>query len=167
MNVRNLRPDLRKAPTVSTNKYSLILHRSNPRLFLMQQVLFKILINHNHLKRNKHLNELYKLDRPTYERLKEKLAVEFEPQKPFSQLNSNFERKRDIRRVTAEYCKDIKDKKIDAFKEKLKNEQKTFAAEKEEKLKWISEQMKKFNISEDTIVNPGPKLYDTSYVRLE
>lgn len=128
---------------------------------------YKKLVRNGYYKRFKFLNELYKLDRPTYERVKEKLALDFTPPPPFFELRDDFERKRDIRRVSDEYCKKLKDEKIDKLKKKLKEEQKVFAKEKEEKQKWIDEQMARFNISEDVILNPGPRIHDSSYIFLD
>ncbi|XP_074595122.1 28S ribosomal protein S15, mitochondrial isoform X2 [Brevipalpus obovatus] len=127
-------------------------------------VSMKLTINTNLYKRMKFLNELYKLDRPAHNRLVEKLKIDFKAPLPFYVEYPHFERKRDIRRVCDEYCDNMKDEKLSEYREKIKLEKIKFDEEKKEKLKWIEEQVKRFNLTDDMLEEPKTKLLSESFV---
>ena len=105
------------------------------------------------MKRNGWLNELYKRDRSSYENIIKRLEIDFEPALPGVKYKEKIERKREIRRLSNEYCKNMIDKKLEDFHEKLKEEQKEFEKNKKETEEWIKEQMIRYNIDEKSLQN--------------
>ncbi|XP_003701184.1 28S ribosomal protein S15, mitochondrial [Megachile rotundata] len=85
-------------------------------------------------KRAKYLRHLRSWDYPRYEWVLEQLNL---VHKNLPQKLGPVTRKTSLRKVTEEFCNDIIQKKIDAFKVELKEEQKKFYVEKAEKLAFI------------------------------
>lgn len=97
------------------------------------------------------MNELYKRDRSSYDKIVKRLEIDFKPFLPGVQHDKSIERKREIRRLSDEYCKKMIDDKIESYHKKLKEEQKVFAKTKQETENWIKEQMEQYNIDEKSL----------------
>ncbi|XP_076758323.1 28S ribosomal protein S15, mitochondrial [Xylocopa sonorina] len=96
-------------------------------------------------KRNKYLRILRSYDYRRFEWVLERLNLVYVPEPRKPQMVS---RKDSIRRLTKNYCKDIIQKKLDAYRDQLKAEQKVFYLEKAEKLKSIMETEKEYGLEQ-------------------
>lgn len=101
--------------------------------------------------RDKYLNMLWRNDRERYQIVKEKLNIDYTPGLPGEQKNPPIHRKATLRVLTTQYCDNIRKEKLESYHEELKAKQEQFLKEKEETLKWIQQQMKKFHIKEDDV----------------
>lgn len=114
-------------------------------------VLQKILVNRWNSKRLKYLVELHKFDGVEFKKLLEALQVE-EPHLVMGGIRlERIERKKELRRLTREYCDNIVKRRMEAYHEKLKEQQKLFENEKEEFNEWLAKTMKELNIDESQI----------------
>ncbi|CAL7941945.1 unnamed protein product [Xylocopa violacea] len=96
-------------------------------------------------KRNKLLRVLRISDYRRFEWILERLNLVYRPQPRRPQIVS---RKESMKKMTNNYCKDVIQKKLDAFKAQLREEQKTFYLEKVEKLKLIMEDEKEYGLDQ-------------------
>ena len=89
------------------------------------------------LKRNAQIKDLYYQDRERYEYIIKKLGVSYTP----PELGKRFlnpTRKGELRRLTNEYCENIKQKRMDEYHEELKAKQE----ELKEEMKKVEEMIK-------------------------
>lgn len=111
----------------------------------------KILVNIWATKRLKYLVELHKFDGELYKRLLRELEVE----KPHLVMGENrlhrIERKRELRRLTKEYCDGIVQRRMQAYHDKLKEQQKLFEKERGEFNEWMLKTMQELNIDESQV----------------
>ena len=111
----------------------------------------KILVNRWNTKRLKYLIELRRFDKIEYENLLAKLKVD-EPLLVMGEVKHNrIERKKELRRLTKEYCDKIIDKRMNDYHQKLKEQQKIYENDKKEFEKWMIEKMNEFKIDESLI----------------
>ena len=128
----------------------------------------KVLVNHYKLKRIKLMNQLSRMDATRYHALVKDLGIDYRPGIPGVIFPERIERKKSLRRLTDEYCRNMKRKKLEAYQAKLKAQQEPFLKEAEEKRKWIEEEMQKYCISEEDLktgFKPKPKYRDPHPVR--
>lgn len=109
-------------------------------------VMQKILVNKWATKRLKYLVELHKYDGAGFHKLLEVLEVE-EPHLVMGDKRLHrIERKKELRRLTSEYCDNIVKRRMQAYHDKLKEQQKLFEQEKDEFNEWMLNTMKELNI---------------------
>lgn len=122
----------------------------------------KIRINYAYQKRNRCLNELWRMDKVRYSAVIKALNIDHTPSEPGVPGPDPVQRKATLRKMTTDYCQAIKREKIDEFKDKLKSQQADFLNEKVETLKWIDEQMQRHKITEDDLKDAksafGPRI---------
>lgn len=141
----------------SSNEYKIAHYTSTIRQLqehvkaLPNEVFAKILINAIRFKREKRLNILYKADRDRYNILIKELNIEHEPGIPGVMMNPRRFRKGVLRAMTAEYCENLRQKKLEAYHDELKQQQPEFEKEKESTATWIEEMKQKYDISEDEL----------------
>lgn len=119
-------------------------------------------------KRTKLLNELYRMDRKRYDVLIKELTIGHVPGIPGVMQTHRVFRKASLRKLTDEYCHKMKKEKLEAYHEKLKQQQEPFMQKAEETKKWIEDEMRKYCISEDDVTpgfKPIPKFRDPTPVR--
>lgn len=119
-------------------------------------------------KREQFLYQLYRMDSKRYYALVKHLNIDTVPGIPGVPNRPKVERKASLRRLTAEYCDNIKKVKLDAYHAKLKAQQEGFMKEKEETLQWITKEMKKYDIKEedvDGVFRLPPKFRDPTPIR--
>ncbi|XP_053214117.1 uncharacterized protein LOC128397412 [Panonychus citri] len=118
-------------------------------------------------KRYKFLVELYKIDRESCQMLCDKLEIDFKVPLPYYWPYPFLERKRTIRETCETYCKDIKKKKLDEYKEIL-NQEDQICRGKARKLEWIEKTMAEHKITEDMLQDSKPPIHlAAKYVYLE
>lgn len=118
----------------------------NPNL-----VLWKIMINYYNNKRNRLLNELSRMDSERYKLVVQKLKIDHKPSEPGVLDRAPIWRKDTLRRLTKEYCDNIRKERMTVYHDQLKAQQETFKKEKQETLDWIDQEMKKYNIIEEDV----------------
>lgn len=121
------------------------------------KVVLKELID----ERKKRLKLLRKADYQRFEWLLGVINVTYHPPPRFFYSPT---RKGTLRSMTREHCIQLRQKKIEAYREALKVQQAVFLKEKEETLKWIQQQEKEMNIDpketeEPLFVPPTVKKY--------
>lgn len=111
----------------------------------------KILVNKWATKRLKYLIELNKFDGELYRKLLHELEVE-EPHLVMGEYRlQRIERKRELRRLTKEYCDEIVQRRMQAYHNQLKEQQKLFEKEKDEFNEWMLNTMKELKIDESQV----------------
>ncbi|RWS22936.1 28S ribosomal protein S15-like protein [Leptotrombidium deliense] len=137
------------SPEIKVVRYTLKIR--NLRDILRQHpnsARFKRLVVEFNGKRKRWLKILYRTDKERYDRLVEELNLMHTPSPPGFSETERLERKRELRRLTAQYCENIRKEKLNAYHEKLKSEQVKFEKEKEETEQWIAETLKKFDLKD-------------------
>ena len=128
----------------------------------------KILVSSFFNKREMFLCQLYRMDSERYYALVNHLNIDTKPGVPGVPNRGRVMRKPSLRRLTAEYCDNIKKAKLEAYHKKLKSQQNDFLKEKEETLQWIEKEMRKYDIKEedvDGVVRFWPRFRDPTPVR--
>lgn len=111
----------------------------------------KVCVNIWSTKRLKYLIELKKFDGEEYKKLLEKLEIE-EPRLVMGEIKHNrITRKQELRRLTKEYCDNLINKRLDAYRLKLEEQQKIFEKDKAEFDEWMHKMMKELNIDESQL----------------
>ena len=91
-------------------------------------------------KRLKRMIDLHKFDRNEFDRLMKELKVNAPQFVLDGKLFQRIERKRELRRLTDEYCQELKKEKLDAYHQQLKEQQQQFLKEKQSTEEWVEEQ---------------------------
>lgn len=81
------------------------------------------------------------MDREAYHRICKSLKIEHRIPK-LGEIELKIERKRELRRLTKEYCDKIRADKLSKYHEHLKQEQAIFEEEKKKIIEWIEQQEK-------------------------
>jgi len=97
--------------------------------------------------RNKLLKFLKRYDVDRYNFVKEQLEIVHEPF-PLGIGHQPITRKGELRKLTAEYCKDLKEQKMKQLHDEFLQRQKEFEKEKVEMEKWIADEIKALNLTE-------------------
>lgn len=114
-------------------------------------VLSKIMTNWWSGKRLKRLVQLYKMDRQEFDRIVKELQLDL-PQFGYDhKLFERIERKRELRRLTDEYCAKIKKERLEAYEKELKAEQQAFLRRKAETEQWIESEMQKLKLDKSSL----------------
>lgn len=106
----------------------------------------KIINNALILKRKKMLKELYYTDKERFDFVVNQLKISYSPPK-LGEMPIIPTRKGELRRLTREYCDQIKDQKIELYHKKLIEEQKQFETNKVEIENWIKNEEKYLGIT--------------------
>jgi len=114
----------------------------------------KIISNGLTLKRNRMLNELYYTDRERFDFVTKSLKITYSPPK-LGEIYRKPTRKGELRRLATEYCDKIKTDKLEAYHQKLIQEQQEFEKNKESVEQWIKDEEKFLGISVPQ-VKPNP-----------
>lgn len=110
----------------------------------------QVIVRNSHW-RDKYLQMLWRIDRERYEILKRELNIDHKPGLPGAVRNPLIFRKPTLRKLTIDYCDKLRKDKMDEYHAELKAKQEEFKKEKEETLKWIENQMKKYHIKENDV----------------
>lgn len=111
----------------------------------------KILVNRWNTKRLKYLIELKKFDAIEYDKLLDKLEID-KPTLVMGEKKANrIERKKELRRLTKEYCDKIIEKRMNDYHIKLKEQQKILEKDKKEFEEWLSKKVNELKIDESLI----------------
>jgi len=102
--------------------------------------------------RSKMLKFLRRYDVDRYNFVKEKLEIVHEPY-PLGIGHQPITRKGELRKLTAEYCKDLKEQKMKQLHEEFLQRQKEFEKEKAEMDKWIADEIKALNLTEEEVAS--------------
>lgn len=97
------------------------------------------------LKRGKILTQLYYQDYDRYKFITEQLMIDHKPA-PLGRIVHRIERKRELRRLTSDYCNKLIDEKLNAYRDKLKSQQQDFQEEKQRVQQWIEQEEKVLGI---------------------
>jgi hypothetical protein len=106
---------------------------------------------HCHRKRKSLLNELYRQNRERYEVVTRVLNIDHKPSTPGAFEDVPIQRKKELRRLTNEYCDNIRKERLEEYHETLKQQHQDFLEEKAKNEKWIQEQMTALNITEEDL----------------
>jgi ribosomal protein S15P/S13E len=137
--------------------------RQNPN-----QVMSKIHISSYTNKRKRYLKDLWIMDKDRYYAIVKGLGIKHNEFIPGVKDYGKIMRKKSLRELTDAYCTNMKKAKLEAFHEKLKSQQEPFMKQKEETLKWIDDEIKKYQITEDELktgFKPRPRYRDPNPVR--
>jgi len=100
--------------------------------------------------RNKLLKFLGRYDLERYNFVKEQLQIHHEFF-PLGRPHQQFTRKGELTRLTEEWCKQVKDKKMEEFHASLLMRQKDFEQEKKDVEEWIEKEIKELKLTEEEI----------------
>lgn len=95
-------------------------------------------------KRTKYLKHLRRWDYKRFEWILEKLDLVYRPQPV---VLDTVTRKKSLVKLTDKHCNDLKQQRLDAYKEMLENQKKDFLEEKISKLKWIMKEEEECGIT--------------------
>lgn len=118
---------------------------------LPNDVRSKVRINNTMGKRNRFLNQLYRMNRERYYAVVNELKIDHKTTVPGLAQNPRLFRKGVLRSMTAEYCEKIRKERLEAYHEELKQQQPAFEKEKKETLAWIDEMKEKYQITEQDL----------------
>lgn len=112
-------------------------------------VLSKVATNWWYGKRFKRLIALHRVDRAEFDRIVAELKLELPNFVLDGKLFQRIERKRELRRLTDQYCEKLKKEKLDAYEQQLKARQHEFLIKKAETQKWIENEMQNLNLNDE------------------
>lgn len=115
------------------------------------QVGVKIMTNYWRNKRMRYLCLLSKFDMDGYKQLCKDLQIDELELTVGEQLQFRIERKRELRRLTKEYCDEIIKTRLNKYHEKLKEQQESFEKEKTDFEKWMHKTMDDLKIDEKSV----------------
>jgi len=101
-------------------------------------------------RRNKLLKYLGRYDLERYNFVKEQLCIEHEYY-PLGRGHQKITRKGELTRLTEQWCKEVKQKKMDEFHTSLLQRQKDFEKERKDVEDWIAKEIKELELTEDEI----------------
>ena len=114
-------------------------------------VYTKTKVSHWNNQRFSMLIELYKYDKEDYYKLLKELEVD-EPKMVMGDiLTTRIERKKELKRLTKEYCDKLVQDKLKAYHDKLKERQRVFENELAEFEGWSTKMMKELKIDESEV----------------
>jgi len=111
-----------------------------------RDVITKVVLKELIDARKKKLKKLRMVDIKKFEWILDTLKITFHPPPMFYH---GITRKGTIRKMAREHCNELRRKKIDAYKAKLKAMQAEFLKEKQETLQWIDSEKKNLGITDD------------------
>jgi hypothetical protein len=111
-------------------------------------VLSKVSTNWWNGKRMKRLIDLYKFDRAEFERLVQELRLDLPEFVLNGKMYQRIERKRELRRLTDEYCAKLKSDKLAEYEQQLKSKQEEFLRRKAETNKWIESELQQLTLND-------------------
>jgi len=122
--------------------------RSNQEIIkpLWRHSYLRAMVNGKIFKRNSFLIRLYYLDREAYHRICKSLNINHRIPK-LGEIELPIFRKRELRRITKEYCEKMRADKLNKYHEHLKQEQAIFEEERRKIMEWIEQQEKYLGIT--------------------
>jgi len=137
--------------------------RSNQEIIepLWKHSYLRKMVNGKIFKRHSFLVRLYYLDEDAYHRICKSLKITHRIPK-LGGIELPIQRKRELRRITSEYCDKIRADKLNKYHEHLKQEQAIFEEERRKIMEWIDQQEKYLGITPSSQRSPSSSKTSTS-----